>query len=204
MEIIGLCGGSGSGKGMVSSIFAERGFKHIDTDAVYHFLTSFPSPCLRELADAFGMQIIKNGKLDRKALGKIVFSEDATGEKRKTLNSISHRHILTRTRELIAKYETEGAIGVVVDAPLLFESSFDRICTSIVCVVADEKIRISRIMERDGITGQSAYLRIRTQLPDDYLIQRSDYCIENNGTVEELRDATLSVINKLINKKEEI
>ena len=59
-------------------------------------------------------------------------------------------------------------------------------------------------MERDGITGQSAYLRIRTQLPDDYLIQRSDYCIENNGTVEELRDATLSVINKLINKKEEI
>ena len=73
MEIIGLCGGSGSGKGTVAKIFCEYGFKHIDTDAVYHTLTSYPSPCLRELADAFGMEILKGGKLDRTKLAEMVF-----------------------------------------------------------------------------------------------------------------------------------
>ena len=200
MKIIGLCGGSGSGKGVVSSIFAENGFRHIDTDAVYHTLTSFPSPCLRELADEFGLKIVKNGKLDRATLAKIVLADDTSGEKRKKLNNIAHKHILAKTKELITKYEGEEAIGVIVDAPLLFESMFDRLCTEIVCVVADEKVRISRIVERDGISEQNAFLRIRTQLPDSYLLEKSNYSITNNGSLEELRESTLQVIKEILSK----
>lgn len=200
MKIIGLCGGSGSGKGAVSLIFAEYGFKHIDTDAVYHTITSYPSPCLRELADEFGLDIVRNGKLDRAALAKIVFADDSSGEKRKKLNNIAHKHILTKTKELIAKYEAEEALGVVIDAPLLFESLFDKLCTEIVCVVADEKLRISRIIERDKISDQNALLRIRTQLPDSYLKEKSDHIIDNNGSLDELRESTFEVIKKILSK----
>ena len=199
MKIVGLCGGSGSGKGAVAKIFAEYGFVHIDTDALYHTMTSYPSPCLRELADAFGNEIISNGKLDRKVLANLVFSGEGSGERRQTLNSIAHKHIREKTKSLIEKYKNEGAIGVVIDAPLLFESSFDKLCTYVICVIADENIRMERIIKRDEITGKQAFLRIKTQLPDSYLVENSDYTITNNGTEEELRDATFEVVKKLIN-----
>lgn len=201
MKIVGLCGGSGSGKGTVAKIFCEYGFMHIDTDAVYHTLTSYPSPCLRELADAFGIDIIKGGKLDRAKLSRIVFSGDGSAERRQILNSIAHKHVLEKTKSLIEKNKEDGAIGVIVDAPLLFEASFDRLCSSVICVVADENIRIKRIMSRDKITEKQAFLRIRTQLPDSYLKERSDYCIENNGSEDELRDNVFPIIKELINKK---
>ena len=117
------------------------------------------------------------------------------------MNTIAHKHILEKTKALIEKYKSDGAIGVIVDAPLLFESSFDRICSSVICVVADENIRIKRIISRDGISEKQAFLRIRTQLPDSYLKEKSDYSINNNGSEEELRDNVFCIIKKLINKK---
>ncbi len=201
MKVIGLCGGSGSGKGMVALYLSEYGYKHIDTDAVYHRITSYLSPCVKELSDEFGMSIIKNGRLDRAELFRIVFTEDKTGLKRGRLNSITHKHILERTRALIEQYRTDGAPAVLVDAPLLFESGFDKLCSSVICVVADENIRIKRIMERDGISRDKAFVRVRSQLPSDYLTERSDYCIVNNGTAEELMHAVAQLAEKL-NKKE--
>ena len=197
MKVIGLCGGSGSGKGMVALCFAEHGFKHIDTDAVYHRITSYLSPCVIELRDEFGDSIIKNGRLDRQELFRIVFKEDTTGLKRGRLNSITHKHILERTEKLIEQYRNEGAKAVLVDAPLLFESGFDKLCSRVICVIADENIRIERIMARDGISHDKAFVRVRSQLPSDYLIERSDYCIMNNGAVDELRSEVASVAEKI-------
>ena len=75
MKIIGLCGGSGSGKGAVCDLFLELGIPSIDTDALYHKMTSSDSPCLRALAEEFGASIIDvHGKLDRAVLRGIVFS----------------------------------------------------------------------------------------------------------------------------------
>lgn len=200
MEIIGLCGGSGSGKGMVAMLLSEYGFKHIDTDAVYHKLISYPSPCVRELVDEFGLGIMKGGKLDRTELWRTVFGDTGSGEKKRALNRITHKHILDKTLELIEKYKEEGASYVLVDAPLLFESSFDRICTQIICVVADENIRKKRIMERDGIDDLRARMRLKSQLPDSYLTERSDYIIKNNGTPEELEQEVRAVANLILNK----
>lgn len=203
MKVIGLCGGSGSGKGTVARILSDLGFCHIDTDAVYHTLTSFPSPCVRELIDAFGEGIFKDGRLDRSALFKIVFEGEDIGEKQRLLNRITHKHIKERTIALIEKFKGEGKEAVLVDAPLLFESEFDKLCSSVICVVAEENIRINRIVERDGIEFMKARMRIRSQLPNDYLISRSDYVIENNGTEEELKLATVAIGKKILNMKEE-
>ena len=152
MKIIGLCGGSGSGKGIASKYFLQLGIPSIDTDAVYHDLINTSSSCVDELVMAFGDSIIDvNGGVNRKVLSDIVFCDNSK-EKLNLLNEITHRHILDKTRDLINEYRRSGVVAVIVDAPLLFESGFDRECDFTVAVIADRDIRIQRVMNRDGIS----------------------------------------------------
>ena len=200
MIVIGLCGGSGSGKGAVSEAAKKLNIPSIDTDLVYRDLTSSTSPCLDELVMEFGVQVIgAGGALDRGVLREIVFSDT---ERLARLNSISHKHILARTRDLLQGYRCEGRSAAIVDAPLLFESGFDRECDVIIAVVADRERRIERIMSRDGITHEAAEARIATQISDDELIARSHYFIPNNGTVDELCRNTTFVLNKILDNKD--
>ena len=137
MKVIGLCGGSGSGKGAVSRIFAEIGIPSIDTDAVYRRMTLSDSPCMRALAAEFGKEIINSlGGLDRARLASIVFNDPS---RLKTLNKIAHSFILDETRRRLAEYSDEGFPAAVVDAPVLFESGFDKECDEIICVLADSE-----------------------------------------------------------------
>ena len=133
--IIGLCGGSGSGKGEVCSAFLKLGIPSIDTDLVYHELTSTMSDCLKEIRDAFGDSVISNGALDRRELSRIVFADGAEN-KRSLLNNIAHKHILAATRNIAADLFKKGYDHVIVDAPLLFESGFDKECDLIIGVIA--------------------------------------------------------------------
>ena len=199
MKVIGLCGGSGSGKSTVSQIFLERGIPSVNTDAVYHDLTSRKSPCLDALVSEFGEEILnENGALDRRALSKIVFSGDVSSENRRKLNLISHKFVLDATRDMLKAFKKDGAKAALVDAPLLFESGFNKECDAIIAVIADEKTRISRIIARDNITENAAKLRINSQLPDAYLQENSDYVIDNSGDISETENAAIKVLNKII------
>ena len=197
MKVIGLCGGSGSGKGAVSLIFSECGIPFIDTDRVYREMTSGDSECLRELRAAFGDGIVaSDGSLDRRRLAELVFSGDDANARRSLLNSIAHKHILDETRRRIKAF---GARTVVVDAPLLFESGFDKECDFIVAVIADREVRIERIMRRDGIDRSAATARIASQLSDGELIKRADAVIENNGELSALRASVTGLCAALLN-----
>ena len=183
MKIIGLCGGSGSGKGTVSVLFLKHGFRTIDTDAVYHKLVSKKSKCLDALTKEFGEEILSpDSSLNRKKLSEIVFKSEESASKLAALNAITHKFVLEETRGLILRYEKMGVPAVLIDAPLLFESGFNKECDEIICVTADKDVRVERIMKRDGLTKKDAFLRVNTQLPDEYLIRNSDYNIENNKT----------------------
>ncbi|MBR5143513.1 MAG: dephospho-CoA kinase [Clostridia bacterium] len=196
MKVIGLCGGSGSGKGAVSSIFAEIGIPSIDTDAVYREMTLSDSPCMRELRGEFGDEVVNSqGGLDRARLASIVFSDPS---RLKILNKIAHSFILDETRRRLAKYSDEGFPAAIVDAPVLFESGFDKECDEIICVLADRDVRTTRIMSRDGITRDAAEKRIASQMPDETLISKCDHVIYNNSDIESLREQILSLKNKLI------
>ncbi len=196
MKILGLCGGSGSGKGEVSAAFFSFSVPSVDTDKVYHEMTSADSPCLRELSAAFGSEIISSdGALDRKVLRNIVFSDK---ERLGLLNEITHKHILAKTRLMLKEYEMAGAELAIVDAPLLFESGFNRECDATVCVIADREVRISRIMRRDGIERADAVRRIDSQRSDGELTALCDFCIENNGDIDTLRDKVKELISKII------
>ena len=196
MKIIGLCGGSGSGKGAVSGIFAEIGIPSIDTDAVYREMTLSDSPCMRALRREFGEEVVNSlGGLDRTRLASIVFSDPTRLEK---LNKIAHSFILDETRRRLAEYRDKGLAAAIVDAPVLFESGFASECDAIICVVADRETRIARIMSRDGISYDAAEKRIASQMKDEILISKCDHVIYNNADIESLREGILSLKNKLI------
>lgn len=199
MRIIGLCGGSGSGKGMVCSLFSELDVPFVDTDAVYREITGSRGECVRELEDCFGKEILsENGSLDRRRLSAIVFFGDDSESKLKKLNAITHRHILNETRKRLLEYEKMGAAYALVDAPVLFESGFDRDCDEIICVIAKKEIRIERIMLRDGIGRDAAERRIDSQLPDDRLISLCDHVIYNNSDLAHLKSEVLKIHNLIL------
>lgn len=196
MKVIGLCGGSGSGKGTLAAMLSEGGFLHIDADAVYHEITSGDSPCLRAMTEAFGRDIISpSGALDRRALASVVFADGAK-EKLSLLNSISHRYVLEEIRKRIIAAEGKYH-GAIVDAPLLFESGFNTECDFIVSVIAPKELRISRISERDGIDRDAAERRINAQLDDEFLRLHSDIIITNDKDTAALYEQAQDLINRL-------
>ena len=182
---IGLCGRSGSGKGYVSGIFAELGIPVIDTDAVYRRMSGpaeTPGECMAELARAFGEQILNvDNSLNRRAMADIVFAPDGDTA-RELLNRITHSHILREARRLAQAYTEEGHCFVLIDAPLLFESSFDALCRDTVCVTAPDSVCVKRITARDGITEEEAIRRLSAQITAEELIRRCDYAIVNDGS----------------------
>lgn len=200
MKVVGLCGGSGSGKGTVALLFEEYGFKSIDTDRLYHEMTSYMSPCLLELIDAFGDGIVKDGQLCRPTLREMVFKDTDNTSALSLLNSITHKHIKIETEALLSKYECEGTLAVLIDAPLLFESGFDKMCSSVIAVVADSEIRLDRIIKRDGIARDEAEKRINSQISDSKLIEKSDYIIVNDGDLDTLRERAGAVAEQILKK----
>lgn len=200
MKVIGLCGGSGSGKGAVSKIFADFNIPVIDTDAIYHSITSSQSECLDAISAEFGRGVIKDGALDRPALAKIVFSSENSDILRSRLNEITHKYVLDEVKKYISLYESQGLEMCVVDIPLLFESGFDKRCDHTVAVIADLETRILRIIKRDGISRESAVDRINAQITNEELASRVDYVVENNSDVAGLRNKVDSLITKLTEK----
>lgn len=199
--LVGLCGRSGSGKGYIAKMFDENGIPSIDTDAVYRNMTGpLPSlsecsdsethepvfsPCMSELINRFGNQIISpDGSLNRKVMRNLVFGEDRAALS--DLNRITHRHILKETVEMADSLYNSGSKIVLIDAPVLYESGFDKFCDAVVCVTAPEDIIVKRIMERDKLTSEEARRRLDAQKPVCELEALADYVITNVGERPEL------------------
>ena len=201
MKIIGLTGGSGAGKGEVCKAFARLGIKSIDTDKISRQVTQKDSECLRELVGTFSDAILTvDGELDRKKLAEIAFSSK---ENLHELNKITHRHILNECERIISDMRNSGEKAVVIDAPLLFESGFDKNCDIIISVIADLDARIERIIKRDNITNEQAELRIKNQKPDAFFVERSHFFIYNNSDFENIYTQVSKIYNLIFEELKE-
>ncbi len=196
MRLIGLCGRSGSGKGLFSSVAAKNGLKVIDCDAVYKELVSKPSDCLLEIASYFGKEVIKDNALDRRYLAPIVFSDK---EKLDVLNEITHKHIIAEVENILSQYDENDI--VVIDAPTLFESGIDAMCDLIVGIIAPNSICISRITTRDGISEEEARSRLSNQPAIDFIAENSDCIIYNDSSLEAFENAVLELVDNIKENK---
>ena len=195
MKVVGLCGQSGAGKGLVCSFFEQLNVKCIDTDRVYHDIISEDTECTKELIAAFGSEIYANPGINRTALRKVVFS---SSDNLKILNEITHKHILHTVRQQISSIKNANtADGIIVDAPLLFESGFHTECDATVAVIASNDIKIKRIMSRDNITKDDAEKRISSQISDSDLINKCTFVITNDSTEKDLYDTVRKLKQKL-------
>ena len=196
MKIIGITGQSGSGKGFLSAALASLGYFHADADKIYHDLLLTNQSLKEELADAFGSDIVKNGEIDRAALGKKVFGKK-NARKLARLNKIAHKYVCREYVKLIISLKEEGAKGIIIDAPLLIEARLHKLCDFTVNVYSDEETRIERIMKRDSITREAALLRIRSQKPWPFYATQCDDILINNG--ETSIDNYAKDLDKLLN-----
>lgn len=194
-KIIGLCGGSGAGKGTVCEIFLKYGIPSVDTDAVSRKIMQRGFDCYNEVVEAFGTNILdESGDIMRKSLAAIIYSDP---EAKRKLELITHRHIIAYTLERFDEFYKNGCKYVIADAPMLFESGLDKICHKTVGVIADENVRIERIMKRDGITREFAQSRIRAQLSAEELEKRCDMIIRNDSDIEQLEKNVRKVIDEI-------
>ena len=190
--ILGITGGSGTGKSTVSEILRSLGVEIVDCDLVARAVTEKGAPCLAELEAEFGSSIIgEDGTLLRRKLGEIVFSD---AQKLNRLNEITHRYI---TEEVMKRLEKSSAKIGGIDGAVLFESGITEHCNAVIGVLASRPVRIGRITKRDGITRQSAENRIDSQKNDDFYLENCDIILYNDGSRKELESKVKEVVSKL-------
>lgn len=180
--IIGLAGNSGSGKSLVSNYMETKGAYILDSDKINHYLLENNQNMIGEILDYFGRDILTNEKIDRKKLGKIVFSSREGLDK---LEKISHKYIVDEIKEQI-KDNKDNYDLFIIDAPLLFEAQLHLISDIIWIVDAPRNTKINRIMARDNISEKDANIRLDNQLTIEDMKVYPHIYIENSGSKEEL------------------
>lgn len=195
MQVIGLTGSSGAGKSVVSSFFQKHGIPVIDADGVYHEILAKGGDCTEELAAAFGTAILdEQGLVSRAALASAVFGKPDTKALLHTLNTITHKYVMSEIKKRLHALKTHGESAAVIDAPLLFEANAHLECDFVIGLIAERETRIGRIMARDRISRESAEKRVNAQKSDAFFRERCDYILENNTDAQDLERALLSLL----------
>lgn len=197
MKILGLTGGSGTGKSAACTAFARLGCGVIDADATYRTLCDTCEPMLKEIQNVFGDVFSTDGKLDRKKLGAIVFAD---AQKLQQLNAITHPYIRQAARDAFAAYSKRGCLLCIYDAPVLFEGQMETLCDKTCAVLAARNTRIARIMARDAITEEYAALRIDAQKDDAFYRERCDYIVQNDADLDTLYTQVRKIYEDMVRK----
>jgi dephospho-CoA kinase len=184
MLMVGLTGGIGAGKSAVSARLATLGAVVIDADRLAREVVAPGTDGLAEVIAAFGRDFVdESGALDRPALGRRVFGDEAA---RRRLESIIHPRVRARTAELVSAASADAI--VVNDVPLLVEAGLAAAYDLVLVVLAPTGLRIARLVNGRGMTRDEASARISAQATDDERRAAADVTIANDGTLEELND----------------
>jgi dephospho-CoA kinase len=179
MLVVGLTGGIASGKSTVSRSLQGAGIPVICADELAREAVKPGSPGLEEIRRLFGDEVIDtDGNLDRKAVARVVFSDDS---KRKALESIIHPRVSEEKDRILSTLEGQGHSIVVVDVPLLYETDWQRQFDLVIVVYVPKALQEERLIKRDQISREEATSRIAAQMPIEKKKELADRIVDNTG-----------------------
>ena len=184
-----ITGGIGSGKSTVANMIAEYGFPVFSCDEIYKEIIHDKN-YIREIEKVFP-NAVQNGQIDRGILAKTVFSNE---QALKTLNSISHPLIMN---ELMSRMNKVDDMFAFAEVPLLFEGGFEDLFDNVIIVMRDKEKRIQALKKRNNFSNEEIERRFKNQFDYSLLkgIKNEKYLfVENNSTVEELRNYLTSIL----------
>jgi dephospho-CoA kinase len=189
--IIGLTGGFGCGKSTAAKLFAEKGFRHLDSDLVIREQVLTTPRVQGEIRQRHGDAVFAaDGQVDRPSLGKIVFSDDS---ERLWLENLTHPVYFRILREM---FRANPGVDWVVEVPLLFEKSMENWFDFTLCVACDPLSQLARLEQR-GLDRALAEQRISKQLPLARKIELSDFVLWNDGSTGFLKSQVDRIVDSL-------
>jgi dephospho-CoA kinase len=195
--LVAVTGGMGCGQSTVAKFMEEMGAKIVDADSMAHKVVNSDPEVKNEIQKTFGSSVFyRNGKLNRKLLGKIVFEDEA---KTILLNRIVHPHMVSRIVDEIEDARDSGKYKVIaVDAALIYEINLEHMFDAVVVVTSHMKNRIDRITERDRLSEKEVRDRISKQIHIQEKVKWADFVLYNNSSLEQLKTRTDAVYQKLL------
>ena len=181
--IIGILGGIGSGKSTVAAEFAKLGCGLIDADKIAHKLLE-KKEVKEKIIALFGPVLDSAGKIDHKKLADIVFAD---ADKLASLTGMLHPLVLTRTEQLINRYNQENQVkAIVLDMPLLMEVGWEKRCDKLIFVDCERSLRVHR-MKKMGLLDENKFkIRENFQISLDNKVAIAENTINNNSGLSTL------------------
>lgn len=191
MIIIGLTGSIGMGKTTTAKMFADEGIPVQDADKVVHDLYCGKAVAVIEAAFP---NTIKDNKVDRVALGKIVVGKP---DAMKKLETLIHP-LVKQERDVFLKTAQENEIKIVLlDIPLLFETGMDKLCDTVIVVTATPEEQKNRVLARDSMSESKFKKILASQMPDVNKRELADYIIDTSKGIKETKLQVLRIIEKI-------
>ena len=194
---IGITGGIGSGKSLVSKIFSGWGAFIFDADQEAKKILINNETAQSEIISEFGSDVIDiNNKIDKKKLSRVAFQDEDNQLK---LNTIIHPYVFQEIDKQFDKILNKGSHNIfVVDAALIYESGADTHMDYVIVVCSKIGLRTERVLSRGKISRDEFLQRSNLQWTDEDKIQLADFVIHNNETKENLEIKAKSIYDKLI------
>lgn len=189
--VLGITGGIATGKSTASSYFEKKGVPVVDADLGARVVVEAGSSGLDQLVQTFGIDILAvDGTLDRKKLGRMVFSDT---QKRQELNQIVQKDIRKWIESTLADLKKKAYPLIVLDIPLLFEEHYEDLCDIVLVIATTPEKQQIRLRERDGLTEVEARDRLAAQWPLSQKKKLADVVIENSSSLADF-DAALEML----------
>jgi dephospho-CoA kinase len=198
---IGVTGGIGSGKTAVCDIFARLGVPMLHSDEIAKELSNSNQGIRKKLITFLGPEAyLSDGTLNRQFIASKIFSNK---ELQRKVEAVIHPQVEKERERRIRELIQQGYRFLIIEAALIYEAGLDKKLDIVVVVNAEETTRVTRVRKRDAVPEENIYARINAQCDVKKKLEKADYVIHNNSTLEELESKVrflYTIFNQLVNE----